>query len=172
MREFQPENVPIVGGHSTMGPKLTFGFTILGDANAKSVMRKSALSLGDRLVLTKPARHGCGCSPRTCQAACRAEWWTPLVESMLQSNQPVATTASEMGIDSATDVTGFGLAAHLLEMLKSSGLSAEVSLDTLPLLPGSAELLEAGFESTLGPQQPRKLLRPANCARVAREYID
>ncbi|NOZ39191.1 MAG: selenide, water dikinase SelD [Planctomycetes bacterium] len=150
VREFSPHNVPIVGGHSIMGPKLTFGFTILGDADAESVMRKSALSLGDCLVLTKPLGTGVLLAAHM-QAACRTEWWTTLVESMLVSNQHAATVASEIGVNSATDVTGFGLAAHLLEMLKSSGFSAEISLGSLPLLPGAAELLENGFESTLAP---------------------
>lgn len=148
--EFRPAGVPIVGGHSIMGPKLTFGFTILGDADAESVMRKSALALGDRLVLTKPLGTGVLLAAHM-QAACRAEWWTPLVETMLLSNQAAATAAIEIGVSSATDVTGFGLAAHLLEMLKSSGFAAELSLGSLPLLPGTAELLKDGFESTLAP---------------------
>ncbi len=150
VREFGPAGVPIVGGHSIMGPKLTFGFTILGDTNAESVMRKSALSLSDCLVLTKPLGTGVLLAAHM-QAACRAEWWTPLVESMLLSNQNAATAATEVGVNSATDVTGFGLAAHLFEMLKSSGFAAEVSLGSLPLLPGTAELLENGYESTLAP---------------------
>ena len=147
---FRPVGVSIVGGHSTMGPKLTFGFTIVGDADAESVMRKSALTLGDRLVLTKPLGTGVLLAAHM-QAACRAEWWTPLVETMLLSNQHAATTAAEIGVSSATDVTGFGLAAHLLEMLKSSDLKAEVSLGSLPLLAGATELLKEGFESTLAP---------------------
>ena len=147
---FRPAGVPIVGGHSTMGPKLTFGFTIVGDADAERVMRKSALALGDRLVLTKPLGTGVLLAAHM-QAACRAAWWTPLVETMLLSNQHAAAVASEIGVSSATDVTGFGLAAHLLEMLKSSDLTAKVSLAALPLLPGTTELLEDGFESTLAP---------------------
>ena len=150
VHEFRPTGTPIVGGHSTLGPKLTFGFTIVGDADTQTVMRKSALSLGDRLVLTKPLGTGVLLAAHM-QAACRAEWWTPLVASMLQSNQPAATAAINMQVSSATDVTGFGLAAHLLEMLKSSNLTAEVSLASLPLLPGAAQLLADGYESTLAP---------------------
>ncbi len=150
VHEFRPTSTPIVGGHSTLGPKLTFGFTIVGDADIQTVMRKSALSLGDRLVLTKPLGTGVLLAAHM-QAACRAEWWTPLVGSMLQSNQPAATAAIHMQVSSATDVTGFGLAAHLLEMLKSSNLTAEVSLASLPLLPGAAQLLADGYESTLAP---------------------
>ncbi len=150
MREFQPVGVPIIGGHSIMGPKLTFGFTILGDADAESIMRKSSLSEGDCLVLTKPLGSGVLLAAHM-QAACRAAWWTPLVETMLLSNQHAAAAAFELEVAAATDVTGFGLAGHLLEMLMPSGLTAEISLSSLPLLPGAAELLKNGFESTLAP---------------------
>ena len=149
-REFGLDEVPIVGGHSIMGPKLTFGFTILGDADAKKVMRKSTLSKGDCLVLTKPLGSGVLLAAHM-QAACQAEWWGPLVETMLLSNQRAAAIASEVGVSAATDVTGFGLAVHLLEMLKSTDLVAELSLGSLPLLPGAKILLEKGSESTLAP---------------------
>jgi len=175
MREFQPVDVPIIGGHSIMGPKLTFGFTILGDADPESIMRKSNLAQGDRLVLTKPLGSGVLLAAHM-QAACHEQWWTPLVETMLLSNQHAAAVAMELNISAATDVTGFGLAGHLLEMLKLSGLSAELSLSALPLLSGAAELLQGGLESTLAPSNrenccgleasPRTLLK-ASSGRVS-----
>ena len=148
--ELGPAEVPIVGGHTIVGPKLTFGFTILGDADTESVPRKATLSLGDSLVLTKPLGTGVLLAAHM-QAACRADWWTPLIKSMLQSNREAAALAREAGVSAATDVTGFGLAGHLLEMLSSSPLSAEISLHSLPLLPGVQALLERGYESTLAP---------------------
>ena len=150
-REFHPAGVPIVGGHSTVGAKLTFGFTILGDADSERVMRQSACLQGDFLVLTKPLGTGVLLAAHM-RAACRAEWWAPLIETMLLSNQHAAAVATEAGVSAATDVTGFGLAGHLLEMLTSRGLKADLSLGSLPLLPGAAELLENGFESTLAPR--------------------
>jgi len=149
-REFGPAGVPIVGGHSIMGPKLTIGFTILGDALATSVLKKSELSLGDCLVLTKPLGTGVLLAAHM-QSDCRAEWWMSLIDTMLLSNQHAAAAAREVGVSAATDVTGFGLAGHLVEMLRPSGLAAELSLSSLSLLPGAALLLENGYESSLAP---------------------
>jgi selenide,water dikinase len=70
---------------------------------------------------------------------------------MLTSNGPAAERAVEQGVRAMTDVTGFGLAGHLLEMLRASNVSAELNLATIPLLPGAGELFARGIESTLAP---------------------
>jgi len=69
----------------------------------------------------------------------------------LLSNQPAAELAGRLGVTGLTDVTGFGLAGHLLEMLEAADLSAELFLDRIALLPGTETLLQAGVESTLAP---------------------
>lgn len=150
VREFSEAEVAIVGGHSIVGPKLTIGFTVLGDADPKQVVRKTSLAVGDCLVLTKPLGTGVLLAGHM-QAKCRAAWWTTLVESMLASNRQAATIVPQMEVSAATDVTGFGLAGHLQEMLAGTQLAAELSLAALPLLPGASELLAEGIESTLAP---------------------
>jgi selenide,water dikinase len=70
---------------------------------------------------------------------------------MLLSNQPAAALSDEFDICGITDVTGFGLAGHMLEMLRASNVSARIELDSLPLLAGVAELVPQGIESTLAP---------------------
>jgi selenide,water dikinase len=70
---------------------------------------------------------------------------------MLLSNQFAATLPSKFDIQGVTDITGFGLAGHLLEMLRSAQVSAMLRLSQIPLLPGAAELFAAGVESTLAP---------------------
>lgn len=149
-REFSEANVAIVGGHSIVGPKLTIGFTVLGDADPSQVVRKTSLAAGDCFVLTKSLGTGVLLAGHM-QAKCRAAWWTALVESMLASNRQAATIAQQREVSAATDVTGFGLAGHLQEMLAGTQLSAELSLSALPLLPGAGELLDEGIESTLAP---------------------
>ncbi|MCH7751295.1 MAG: selenide, water dikinase SelD [Planctomycetes bacterium] len=149
-REFKDPGVPIVGGHTISGPKLIYGFTLLGDAVAENVMSKTTPSEGDCLVLTKPLGIGVLLAAHM-RAACRSDWWEALFHTMLQSNQPAALSAQRVGASAATDVTGFGLAGHLLEMLATKNLSAEISLGSVPLLPGVAELLHQGIESTLAP---------------------
>jgi selenide,water dikinase len=141
-----------------LGPQLIYGFTLLGDVVAENVMRKTTPSEGDCLVLTKPLGIGVLLAAHM-RAACRSDWWEALVHTMLQSNQPAALSAKRVGVSAATDVTGFGLAGHLLEMLATTKLSAEISLGSVPLLPGVAELLHQGVESTLAPSNRERLDR-------------
>jgi selenide,water dikinase len=84
-------------------------------------------------------------------ARCRAEWYEPLLHSMLLSNQFAGGLCDKFDVLGVTDVTGFGLAGHLLEMLRPSRASAVLQLTKIPLLPGSAELIATGIESTLAP---------------------
>ena len=74
-----------------------------------------------------------------------------LVDTMLLSNQAAAELVGEFDIKALTDVTGFGLAGHLLEMLHASNTAAELRLQSIPLLPGVAELFEQNIQSTLAP---------------------
>lgn len=150
LQAFRPAGVPIVGGHTIEGEQATVGFTILGDSCPQRRSRKAGLRLGDRLVLTKPLGTGVLLAAHS-QASCAADWWTTLVASMLQSNGDASLAAREVGVQAMTDVTGFGLAGHLCEMLEASGVSAEISLESLPLLPGAEDLAGQGIESTLAP---------------------
>ena len=85
------------------------------------------------------------------QAACHGRWFEELLATMLLSNQPASTLCERFEIPGLTDVTGFGLAGHLLEMLKPSNLSAILNVNAIPLLSGTADLLKQGIESTLAP---------------------
>lgn len=149
-REFNEAGAPIVGGHSIVGPKLTFGFTVIGEPHSARRPTKTDLKPGDQLVLTKPLGTGVLLAAHM-QAACQAAWWGTLQTTMLESNLRAASAARANGVVAMTDVTGFGLAGHLQEMLSNSGLTAELTLGSLPVLPGAMELLQQGFQSTLAP---------------------
>ena len=148
--EFDATNTSIVGGHTIEGPQLSIGFTVLGEVSTQTAQTKDRLAAGDVLVLTKPLGSGVLLAAHM-QARCRAEWMQPLLETMLVSNQHAAQVTSDFDIHGMTDVTGFGFAGHLLEMLKASNLAAEIVLADMPLLPGAAELFTQGLESTLAP---------------------
>ncbi len=149
MREFRAMGVALVGGHTIEGPQLTIGYSLLGEAE-DTPRWKAGLRPGDWLVLTKPLGTGVLLAAHM-QARCRAAWFTPLSRTLLQSNQPPPGFFDEYEILGVTDVTGFGLAGHLLEMLTASGASAEIWLDRIPALPGALDLLGEGIESTLAP---------------------
>jgi selenide, water dikinase len=148
--ELRRMGATLLGGHTMEGTQWLAGFSMVARHAPRQTWRKSRLQDGDRLVLTKPLGTGVLLAAHM-QAACRAEWWEPLLASMLASPRPAAECARRQGIQAATDVTGFGLAGHLLEMLRASARSARLDLGRLPLLPGVAALLGEGWESTLAP---------------------
>jgi len=150
LHEFRKTNTSLVGGHTIEGATLTLGFTVLADQGTEPAKLKGNLRVGDRLLLTKPLGSGILLAGHM-QALCEAAWMKELLETMLLSNQLAASLLERMEIHALTDVTGFGLAGHLLEMLKPSNLSATLSLSSIPLISGTGELLRQGIESTLSP---------------------
>ena len=137
----------IVGGHSIEGPRLTIGFTVLGDQVA-GTRTKGMLQEGDQLVLTKPLGTGVLLAALM-QARLPGASYQALVKTMLASNQIALDLIVRHGVSGVTDVTGFGLTGHLQEMLSASGFSARLRMDDVPVMPGCQALIESGIESTL-----------------------
>jgi selenide,water dikinase len=83
---------------------------------------------------------------------------------MLMSNGPAARCLRDFGASACTDVTGFGLLGHLVEMLRASGVDAELDLDAIPLLEGALETVQLGIFSSLQPQniRLRRALQPSD----------
>jgi len=150
LSELRPAGVPLVGGHTIEAAQATIGFAILGEVDPHTMASKGRLHEGDHLVLTKPLGTGILLAAHM-RAMCQSDWMDSLLNTMLTSNQGAGEVAREFQLEAVTDVTGFGLAHHLMEMLKPAGLSAELHLDLIPLLPGVTELVEQGIESTLAP---------------------
>lgn len=145
--EFEKMGVSIVGGHTIEGPRLTIGFTVLAD-QLPGATQKGNLNVGDQLILTK--RIGTGVLlAALMRGMCRAGWYTELLKTMTISNYVALDLVGKFQVQALTDVTGFGLGGHLLEMLDASQLAAEVQLKSIPVLPGLKQLLEIGVESTL-----------------------
>jgi selenide,water dikinase len=154
-RELAAEGVPLVGGHTVVADQPLVGFTLLGASphyrgGEGNTDGRRAARAGDALILTKPLGTGVLLAAHM-RAQCEAQWMQWLLESMLRSNRPAAQAMGELECREATDVTGFGLAGHLLELLDRLGFSARIQLDRLPLLEGVCELFAAGVESTLAP---------------------
>jgi selenide,water dikinase len=139
----------LIGGHSGEGPEMALGFSVNGLVDPKSALRKGGLRVGDRLVVTKPLGTGV-IFAAAMRGAAHGRW----IDSALQSmRQPLAPPAAA---HAGTDVTGFGLAGHLAEMIRASrAVSAEIRLDALPALDGAIELLGKGFASSLAPENLR-----------------
>lgn len=150
VEELSRAGAVIVGGHSIEGPRLIAGFTVLGH-QLSDPKTKGMLKPGDQLILTKPIGSGVLLAALM-QAKLPASDYQPMMKSMLKSNQVALKLMEKFGILAMTDVTGFGLAGHAAEMLKASKCSATIRMADVPRLQGCQELIEAGIQSTLAPE--------------------
>ena len=140
----------LVGGHTSEGPEPAFGLSVNGFAAPDAVLRKGGARPGERLVLTKALGTGV-IFAADMQARAPAGSVQAALASMRLSNRHAAELLAAHGAVACTDVTGFGLLGHLIEMLDASGARARVEGMHLPRLPGAEELLGQGFASTLHP---------------------
>ena len=156
----------LVGGHSAEAAESALGFAVTGLADPGRVLRKSGLKPGDYLILTKPLGTGVILAGHM-RGLTKAAWLQAAIASMRASNAAAARIFLAHRATACTDVTGFGLAGHLLEMLEASRVSAALWPTAVPLLPGALELAERGIESTLAPDNRRALLGLGNEPRTA-----
>jgi len=140
----------LVGGHTGEGSELAFGLTVNGVATPEQLWRKSGMRTGDGLVLTKPLGTG-ALFAADMRAKARGDWIDAALATMLQSNRTAADAFRRHGARACTDVTGFGLVGHLLEMLRASAVDAEIALSAVPALDGALDLLRRGIASSLAP---------------------
>jgi selenide,water dikinase len=146
--------IALAGGHTGEGAELAFGLMISGLAEPARLWRKQGLRPGDALVLTKPIGTGTLFAADMRRQA-RGRWIAAALEMMLQSNHDAARCLREHGVTACTDVSGFGLLGHLLEMARASCVAVQLSLSAIPLLPGAGETVRAGVFSSLQPQNLR-----------------
>jgi len=138
----------LVGGHTGEGPELALGFAINGRVARDRVLRKQGLVPGDVLILTKPIGTGTLLAADM-RAKAKARWVMDAIASMMRSSRRASEILIAHGAHAATDVTGFGLAGHLLEMMRASKVRASLDLGSIPLLDGAWESAAAGHLSSL-----------------------
>ncbi|WGW03745.1 selenide, water dikinase SelD [Tropicibacter oceani] len=138
----------IVGGHTSLGSELTIGFTVTGLCEKDPITLAGARP-GDTLILTKPIGSGVLMAAEMAGQA-NGDWVAAAYDAMVQ---PQARAAQILrGASAMTDVTGFGLAGHLLNICEASQVGAALSLNAVPFLQGALELSENGVRSTLYPE--------------------
>jgi len=147
-------NTALVGGHSSEGAELSFGLSVTGLADREQVMRKAGMQPGDVLILTKALGTGTLFAADMRQKA-KGRWIDAALQSMLLSNQAAGFCMHKHGATACTDVTGFGLLGHLVEMTRSSGMSVEINLNSLPILDGALQMIATGIFSSLQDQNIR-----------------
>jgi selenide,water dikinase len=136
--------IPIAGGHSIDSVEPIYGLAVTGVVDPKKVKRNSSARSGDVLILSKPLGVGIF-SAAFKKGLLEDAGYRAMIETATQLNLPGMELADLAAVHAMTDVTGFGLLGHLLEMCRGSGLAARITAAQLPLLPGVLELARSGI---------------------------
>ena len=152
----QADGCTLAGGHSAEAAEPALGFSVTGLVDSGKILRKAGLQPGDQLILTKPLGTGIILAGHRAANA-RGQWLIAAIGSMRVTNASAARIAMAHRPRAGTDVAGFGLAGHLMEMLGASGMSAVLRMEAVPALPGARALAAHGIESTLAPENRRLL---------------
>ncbi len=163
--------VALVGGHTSEGAELSLGFAINGLAERADLLRKGGMQPGDRLILTKALGTGT-LFAADMRLKAKGRWISAALTSMLLSNRAASTCLWRYRATACTDVSGFGLLGHLIEMTRTSQVGACLDLSRLPVLDGAEETVAAGIFSTLQPQNVRlrRAIRDLDAAAQAPRY--
>lgn len=148
----------LVGGHTGEGAEMSVGLSLNGYMSPGAGLAKGGAEAGDALILTKALGVGAILAADMRGKAATADVEGAICQ-MRRSSAAAAEILKDAGAHAATDVTGFGLAGHLIEMADGAGLTAELALAETPMLTGGLAAVRAGIESSMA---------PANAAFAAR----
>jgi selenide,water dikinase len=168
MKVLAEAGASLVGGHTSEAAELGLGFSINGLADRSRILRKGGMRPGDRLVLTKPLGTGT-LFAADMRGDAKGRWVDAALASMVVSNQAGAEILFAHGASACTDITGFGLLGHLVEMTRPSEVDIELDLSALPLLDGALDCVRRGIFSSLQPQNIRLRRAIRNGPNGARE---
>ncbi|HEY1448148.1 MAG TPA: selenide, water dikinase SelD, partial [Caulobacteraceae bacterium] len=138
--------IPVAGGHSIDSAEPIYGLVALGLVHPDRLLRNSTAKAGDILILTKPLGVGV-LSAAFRQERLSPEGYAALIAVTTQLNRLGADLPGIAGVHAVTDITGFGLAGHVLELCRAAGLTAEIDWDALPLLPEAEVLARSGVRT-------------------------
>lgn len=136
--------IPIAGGHSIDAPEPIYGLAVIGLCRPEDVRRNSGARDGDALILTKGIGVGIY-SAAFKKGALSPDAYQEMIATTTQLNKVGAMLGQNAGVHAITDVTGFGLLGHALEMARGSGVALEIRYDRIPFLDEAAALARDGF---------------------------
>src|SRR5260221_1733732 len=138
--------IPVAGGHSIDSVEPIYGLAVIGLVDPKRLKRNIGARLGDRLVLGKPLGVGVyGAALKKEQL--ESGLYRAMIDCATRLNTPGTRLGTFAGVHALTDVTGFGLLGHLLEVCRASSVAATIEWERVPLLPGVADLVRQGHET-------------------------
>lgn len=133
----------LAGGHTTIDEEPRFGLSVTGLVHPERYWSNAGARVGDVLILTKPIGSGVLFNARR-KGRASAEAMAACIDNAITLNRTAADVMARFDVHAATDVTGFGLAGHALEMARGSGVCLRLEVDEMPLLPQVLELYERG----------------------------
>jgi selenide,water dikinase len=136
--------IPVAGGHTIDSVEPIYGLVAIGLVDPRDLKRNAGAQPGDRLILGKPLGIGIY-SAALKKERLSAEGYASMLASATRLNTPGIALGRLDGVHALTDVTGFGLAGHLLEICRASQVAARVSWSSIPLHPGVVDLARGGF---------------------------
>lgn len=136
--------IPLAGGHTIDSPEPIYGLVALGLVHPDKIKRNSGAKAGDVLILGKPLGIGILGSAMK-KGVLDAEGYRQLIDTTTQLNRVGADLAALDGVHALTDVTGFGLLGHLLEVCRGASLTAKIAASKLPLLPAAVGFAKQGI---------------------------
>jgi len=136
--------IPVAGGHSIDSPEPIYGLVAIGLVDPSRMLRNNTARAGDKIILTKCLGVGIYSAALKHQQL-DAALYDEMVHSMTQLNAVGAEIRDVAGVHAMTDVTGFGLLGHLLEMCRGASLGAEIEFAAVPLLTHAQRLAETGI---------------------------
>jgi selenide,water dikinase len=136
--------IPIAGGHTIDSVEPIYGLVVMGLVHPSKVKRNADARPGDVLILGKPLGVGV-LSAALKKDQLDADGYAAMVANTTKLNKPGKALSELPGVHALTDVTGFGLLGHLLELARGAGLTAKLDMARIPLLPGVEALAHAGY---------------------------
>jgi selenide, water dikinase len=144
----------LAGGHTIRDPEPKYGLAVIGAAHPDKLLRKGGAQPGDTLILTKRLGTGLIVSGHR-QGRTSGDDLAGAIDQMRHLNRTAAEVLVANEVAGATDVTGFGLLGHLVEMVRASNVDVTLAIERVPLLPGARETVALGIFSSLQPQNVR-----------------
>ena len=136
--------VIIVGGHTINDEEPKYGMAVIGRLEPGKEVTKSGSKVGDKLILTKPIGTGLITTGGK-QNVVNKLTMDKALESMSLLNKDASEAMMDVGVNSCTDITGFGLLGHMKDMMTSSGVTANIYSSKVPILDGSLELAKSNI---------------------------
>uniref|UniRef100_A0A7C3Z0Q3 Selenide, water dikinase SelD n=1 Tax=candidate division WOR-3 bacterium TaxID=2052148 RepID=A0A7C3Z0Q3_UNCW3 len=144
-KKAEEANCPIIGGHTIRNDQIFYGLAVTGLVNPKRIITNANAQPGDLIFLTKPLGTGTVAQALILREEVPEETKRLAIESMTRLNRETSLVMQKVGVNAATDVTGFGLLGHLFEMAVASKVGIKVFASEIPLIEGVKELVEKGI---------------------------